>query len=54
MNIRPSVVWGLALLFIVIGAALSGGWNSFTRNMTLFSLGYAFALVVEEIEERNK
>lgn len=57
MNIRFPFMLLMAFVLIVIGAGLSGGWNYFTRNMVLFSMGYAVAiaaLVVEEIEERNK
>jgi hypothetical protein len=47
----------MAFVLIAIGAGISGGWNHFTRNMALFSMGYAVALgamALEEIEERNK
>lgn len=51
MNLRLSVQLGVGFLLIAIGASFSGGWNSFTRNMVLFCLGYFVALVMVAFEE---
>lgn len=51
MNIRFPFMLLMAFVLIAIGAGISGGWNYFTRNMVLFSLGYAVAIAAVGFDE---